>query len=42
MGQFFKATNEPLFNSNAQSSLKKIVTQNSKHRHLTTQKIQEL
>ncbi|CAI2201872.1 14001_t:CDS:1, partial [Funneliformis geosporum] len=33
---------KPLFNSNAQYSLKKIVTQNSKHRRLTTQKIQEL
>src|SRR3954465_9295471 len=33
---------KPLFNSNAQSSLKKIVTQNSKHRRLTTQKIKEL
>ncbi|CAJ0837805.1 6932_t:CDS:2, partial [Entrophospora sp. SA101] len=41
-GQFFMATNEPLFDSNAQASLKKIITQNSKHRRLTTRKIQEL
>ncbi|CAJ0909597.1 11440_t:CDS:2, partial [Entrophospora sp. SA101] len=33
---------KPLFDSNAQASLKKIVTQNSKHRRLTTHKIQEL
>ncbi|CAI2195957.1 5720_t:CDS:2 [Funneliformis geosporum] len=33
---------KPPFNSNAQSLLKKIVTQNSKYHRLTTQKIQEL
>ncbi|CAJ0759749.1 3825_t:CDS:1, partial [Entrophospora sp. SA101] len=33
---------KPLFDSNAQASLKKIITQNSKHRRLTTHKIQEL
>ncbi|CAJ0830741.1 13209_t:CDS:2, partial [Entrophospora sp. SA101] len=33
---------KPLFDSNAQASLKKIIIQNSKHRRLTTHKIQEL
>jgi transposase len=33
---------KPLFDSKAQASLKKFVTQNSKNRHLTAHKIQEL